>query len=133
MLLLVDIKSKMNDNNEVWRKSLEEISNESLEGMPEDKRKLKETIQRLLRKSDYGRRPAEIEYSLPEALTPAGILTEDFPGSVNPFSKPHRYIRAAIELTNLGELYLGRFGKISIAPFSGEFSIDSVKIQFTPE
>ena len=128
----------MNDKIELRRKELEIIANESLEGMDEAGRKECETIQRLLKESEYGRKPAEIEHFLSKVLNPRDIMRDALRNAVAGNIYPHSesvdlYMKTANNLMYMANIYLGIFGRISVEPFPGGFRSESVKIQFRPK
>ena len=131
----------MRNSDEQWRNGLVAIAKESVEGLDEEFGKGAEgetrTIQRLLKESDYGRKTATVEYQLKKGLSASELLRDAardlaVGNTYNHSVGEDRHTEAANRLLATGEIYLGRFGTVSVEPFPEGFRSCSVKIYFRP-
>lgn len=131
----------MTREDELWRKNLEAIAKECLDGMDEQIGEGAEnesrTIQKLLIESNYGRNAVTVECELGgiSAIKLTGEAVQDLVAG-NTYSHSEdidRQTRTATNLLAMGQRYLGRFGEIRVEPFPEGYRSRGVKICFTPK
>lgn len=130
------------DADETWRRGLEQVAKESLEGMDEEfgegAAEESRTIQRLLTASNYGRKAATAACKFNKRLSPGGLLRDAARDLAAGNTYHHsegleRHTEAAQRLLSAGEMYLGRFGSVSVEPFPDGFGSYSVNVSFRPK
>lgn len=113
-------------NDQEYRKQLTDLVKQASEMYMQGKYKnpnygeLCMTVVRLIQDSNFGRKEAESELSLKLDRDPYDeIMDGSFDGTT-------------MQLLRISNQYLGRFGDVSMAPYSQGLGTRSAKVKFTP-
>ena len=120
-------------STEQYRAELRDLVTQAREGFQagryvnRDYGKLCMAVADLIERSDYGRKKGESEFTLPltgsdiEKMMDGTIVLDDsFDG-------------AAMQLLKMAHQYLGRFGRVSMQPYSRGLGSKSARVVFEPE